>query len=215
MVQYLWFGVFQVTFCRSRRRQVLEIQCFRLGCCPHNPKVGGSNPPPQPKDSRGYEQLPRTTGEQQGTLRGHGRAALSFPVLLAALTPSARPCCLPFFCSPTLQIRTPSWWSECLHAASTPAALSWVPQFSSRRVRNAKCFGCGQCIERELVRVAALSHALRLLWRSIGWLSATAPPITRLPEKSDEPLGPTSTATQPRQQEGCLTCLTPRGKWSR
>ena len=35
-----------MTFCRSRRHQVVEIKCCRLGCWPHNPKVGGSNPPP-------------------------------------------------------------------------------------------------------------------------------------------------------------------------
>src|SRR5208337_4312639 len=32
--------------CRSRRRQVVEMHCCRLFCWAHNPKVGGSNPPP-------------------------------------------------------------------------------------------------------------------------------------------------------------------------
>src|SRR3984957_17175965 len=36
-----------MTLCRSRRRQVVEIHCCRLFCWAHNPKVGGSNPPPR------------------------------------------------------------------------------------------------------------------------------------------------------------------------
>src|SRR5580704_14218956 len=35
-----------MTLCRSRRRQVVEMHCCRLFCWAHNPKVGGSNPPP-------------------------------------------------------------------------------------------------------------------------------------------------------------------------
>jgi len=40
-----------MTVCRSRRRQVVEIQCCRLFCWSHNPKVGRSNPPPATKPS--------------------------------------------------------------------------------------------------------------------------------------------------------------------
>jgi len=46
VVQYLCFRVFPMTLGRSRRRQVVEMKCCRLFCWPHNPKVGGSNPPP-------------------------------------------------------------------------------------------------------------------------------------------------------------------------
>jgi hypothetical protein len=35
-----------MTLCRSRRRQVVEIDYCHLFCWAHNPKVGGSNPPP-------------------------------------------------------------------------------------------------------------------------------------------------------------------------
>ena len=35
-----------MTLCRSRRRQVVEMKCCHLFGWPHNPKVGGSNPPP-------------------------------------------------------------------------------------------------------------------------------------------------------------------------
>jgi hypothetical protein len=35
-----------MTLCRSRRRQVFEMHCCRSFCWAHNPKVGGSNPPP-------------------------------------------------------------------------------------------------------------------------------------------------------------------------
>jgi hypothetical protein len=38
-----------MTLCRSRRRQVVEIHYCLLFCWPHNPKVGGSNPPPATK----------------------------------------------------------------------------------------------------------------------------------------------------------------------
>ncbi len=44
----LWFSM---TFCRSRRRQVVEMHCCRLFCWAHNPKVGGSNPPPATNSS--------------------------------------------------------------------------------------------------------------------------------------------------------------------
>ena len=35
-----------MTLCRSRRRQVVEMYYRRLFGWAHNPKVGGSNPPP-------------------------------------------------------------------------------------------------------------------------------------------------------------------------
>jgi hypothetical protein len=38
-----------MTLCRSRRRQVVEIHYCRLFGWAHNPKVGGSNPPPATK----------------------------------------------------------------------------------------------------------------------------------------------------------------------
>jgi hypothetical protein len=60
-----------------------------------------------------------------GNIKGpRARGPFHFPVLSAALTPSAQSCCLLFVCSLTLQIRTRSWWSEYSRAASTPAALS-------------------------------------------------------------------------------------------
>jgi hypothetical protein len=46
VVQQLCPCVFSTTFCRSRRRQVFEMHCCRSFCWAHNPKVGGSNPPP-------------------------------------------------------------------------------------------------------------------------------------------------------------------------
>jgi hypothetical protein len=46
VVQQLFLLVFSMTLCRSRRRQVVEMSCCRLICWAHNPKVGGSNPPP-------------------------------------------------------------------------------------------------------------------------------------------------------------------------
>jgi hypothetical protein len=59
-----------MTFCPSRRRQVLEMQCCPLGRCPHNPKVGGSNPPPATK-------TPSISSHYKGRSRG-----LVFLVLL-------------------------------------------------------------------------------------------------------------------------------------
>jgi hypothetical protein len=38
-----------MTLCRSRRRQVVEMHYCRLFGWAHNPKVGGSNPPPATK----------------------------------------------------------------------------------------------------------------------------------------------------------------------
>jgi len=46
VAQSVCFGVFSMTFCRSRRRQVVEMRCCHVFCWPHNPKVSGSNPPP-------------------------------------------------------------------------------------------------------------------------------------------------------------------------
>src|ERR1051326_6193993 len=98
----------------------------------HNPKVGGSNPPPATKRFKRLQAPAPNDGGTIGNVKGpRARGPFHFPFLSAVLTPFARSCCLLFVCSPTLQIRTRSWWSECLHAASTPAAPSWVPQ--SRR----------------------------------------------------------------------------------
>src|ERR1019366_725326 len=56
-----------MTLCRSRRRQVVEIHCCRLFCWAHNPKVGGSNPPPATKESMSCRPCRKWRGNNEGT----------------------------------------------------------------------------------------------------------------------------------------------------
>src|SRR5450755_2577745 len=58
-----------MTLCRSRRRQVLEMHCCHSFCWAHNPKVGGSNPPPatnSPNHSNHLAFHPKSIGVQLG-----------------------------------------------------------------------------------------------------------------------------------------------------
>src|ERR1700687_574645 len=95
-VQQLFLRVFPMTLCRSRRRQVVEMYCCRLICWAHNPKVGGSNPPPATNSIIGLQaKLLFPAGAKRGIIGcfgglfhlaslSAGRSAICTTLLLAA-----------------------------------------------------------------------------------------------------------------------------------
>jgi len=85
-----------MTLCRSRRRQVVEMHCCRLFCWAHNPKVGGSNPPPATKlKLHNINHLKLFAGvlpiHNWLPLRSHQQTATSHAVLLRSTGTAADP----------------------------------------------------------------------------------------------------------------------------